>query len=148
MHAGLSDQTLQPHAQRLINQRAQSAAAFGLSGLHHSFAQRGGRGTQAVWYGLEGFQPFGGQDGVLKTERVAFSRDVSGINQPVQTSVTELSLIGQKIVFWTADQVFADEFAYLDGNRQRELFVEVGKGTSCNFIKPFNIGDRHDKVHL
>jgi len=147
MRAGLSNQTLQPRTQRLVDQRAQRVAAFGLGGLHHSFAQRGGRGIDAIRHSFEGFQSFGGQDGVFKTERIAFSRDVASINQPVQASVTEVSLIGQKIGLWGGHWTLADEFARLNEDRQRELFVEVGKGTPCNFIKPFDIGGSHGKAH-
>jgi len=147
MSAGLSDQTLQPQAQRLVNQRAQRIAAFGLGGLHHSVAQRGGRGTEAIRYRLEGFQSFGGQDGLQQSEVMGFTRDVTGIDQPVQASLTKVSLISQKIGIWVGRETLADELARINEDRQRKIFVEVGKSTPCNFIKPFDIGGSHGKAH-
>jgi len=151
MNTALLGQYFYPRAQRLVDQRAQCVAAFGFGGLNDPLAQRGRRvirGIQAVWHGLEGFQPLSGQDGVFKTESMGFARDVAGIDQPVQTSVTELGLVGQKPAHLVDNPVLVDEHCGLNGDRQWKRLVEVGECLAHDFIKPLDIGDRHGKTHL
>jgi len=137
----LSKKHLHAYAQGLADRRAQHAFAFGFGRFHNPLAQRR---FQTVRYGPEGFQTFGGEHRVfqLKLGDVACP-DISRFHQPVKTGGAEHGVLGQLPVF-VKDVSIADHLIDGEIHRYWKVFIEAGEDLANDFIKPLDIGDRHE----